>query len=96
MSSPITQTSFSSRMNFFLFDRFGTSERELRKYHFMSQLGFLVAMFSYLIDDAIADVPVFRHLGLTGIALWFILTVVFFFVKEVKYLLLVKEMGLQN
>ena len=61
----------------------------------MSQLGFLVAMISYLIDDAIADVPVFRHLGLTGIALWFILTVAFFFVKEVKYLLLVKEMGLQ-
>lgn len=61
----------------------------------MSQMGFLIAMLSYLVDDAIADVPVFRDLGLTGIALWFVLTIAFFFVREVRYLLLVKEMGLQ-
>jgi len=95
MSSPRAHTTFISRINYLLFDRFEASEKELRKYHFNSQIGFLVAMLSYLIDDAIADVPVFRDLGLTGIALWFVLTVAFFFVREVRYLLLIKEMGLQ-
>ena len=67
----------------------------MRKYHFMSQMGFLVAMLSYLLDDAIANVPVFRDLAYTGIVLWAVLGVAYFFVNEIKYLLLVKELGLQ-
>lgn len=82
-------------MDYLLFDRFDEAEKGMRKYHFMSQMGFLVAMLSYLLDDAIANVPVFRDLAYTGIVLWAVLGVAYFFIKEIKYLLLVKELGLQ-
>lgn len=85
---------FKTRLNYMLFDRFDASEREMRKYHFGTQMGFLGGMLSYLLDSVISNVSVMGYFGLTGIIYAIILLIIFFFVEKVKYLILVKELGL--
>ena len=84
-----------TRLNYILFDRFDAAEKDLRKYHVMSQMGFLAAMLSYLFDSIVGNVPILSSLGFTGIIYWFVLGIFYFLVDEVKYLLLAKEIGLQ-
>ncbi len=95
MSSIPIHQKFNVWLNYILYDRFDGEEKEMRKYHFKGLTGFLIAMFTYLFDDAVADVPIFADLAYTGIIYWLILTIVTFLIKEVKHLLLAKEIGLQ-
>lgn len=95
MSSNRIHKNFKARLEYLLFDRFSASEKDLRKYFVFTHLGFLFAMFTYLLDSVVADIPILRDLGFTGIIFWFVLSAVYFLVKEAKYLMLVKEVGLQ-
>lgn len=95
MSSTLKHKNLKARLNHLLYDRYEAEEKELRKYYVKGLMGFLVAMFSYLFDDAVANVPIFAELAYTGIFYWMILIVVYFLVNEIKYLLLAKELGLQ-
>jgi len=95
MSSVGVHQNFKARLYYLLFDRYAASEKDLRKYYVFTQLGFLGAMFSYLLDSVVANISILSILGLVGIAYWFILSVVYLLVDEVKYLLLAKELGLQ-
>lgn len=77
------------------FDRFDASEKEMRKFHFGTQMGFLGGMILCLIESVIGNIPMLGYFGLTGIFYALILLIVFSFIKEVKYLLLAKELGLE-
>lgn len=94
--SPIrTHPSFKARLNYLLFDRFDASEREMRKFHFGTQIGLLGGMLLILVESFICHVPILGDLGVTGVIYVFVLLIVYFFIKEVKYLVLFKELGLQ-
>jgi len=86
---------FKTRFNYLLFDRFEGEEKELRKFHFGTQMGFLGGMSVCLLWWFFGDVPMMGYFGLTGIGYASVLLFAFFFVKKVKYLLLVKELGLE-
>ncbi|WP_163709293.1 hybrid sensor histidine kinase/response regulator transcription factor [Mangrovibacterium lignilyticum] len=66
----------------------------MRKFHFGTQMGFMGGMLFCLIESVIFNIAILRHFGLTGIIYAFILLVIFFFIQKVKYLILVKELGL--
>ena len=94
MNSISKNQSFKSRLNYLLFDRFDASEKELRKFHFGTQMGFLGGMLLFVFDAIISKVAIFGYLGLTGIIYAIVLLIIFFFIKKVKYLILAKELGL--
>lgn len=93
-SIPIHQQ-IITRVNYLLFDRFDVSEREMRKFHFKTQMGFLGGMIICLIEAAIGNVPVIGYFGLTGIIYGFVVLAIYFFIKQVRYLMLVKDLGLE-
>ena len=78
-----------------MFDRFDDSEKEMRKYHIWTQVFFLGGGFLFLSESLIFNIPVLGYLGLSMIAYWLVLTIAYFFIKRVKYLVLAKELGLQ-
>ncbi len=94
MNSIRNHQSFKSRINYILFDRFDASEKEMRKFHVWTQIGFLGGGFLFLFDSFIVNVPLIGYLGLTMILYWSVLITLYFFIKRVKYLVLVKEIGL--
>ena len=94
MSSIRTHQSFKARLNYLLFDRFDAAEKEMRKFHFGTQMGFLGGMFYCLLESFIGNVPVVGYFGLTGIIYASVLLVTFFFIRKIKYLILIKELGL--
>jgi len=94
MSSIRTPPGFKAKLNYLLFERFDASEREMRKFHFGTQMGFLGGMCFCVLESVIGNIPVLRHFGLTGIIYAFILLLIFFFIKKVQYLILTKELGL--
>ena len=93
-SIPIHQQ-IKTRVNYLLFDRFDASEKEMRKFHFKTQMGFLGGMIICLIEAAIGSVPVIGYFGLTGIIYGFVVLVFYFLIKQVRYLMLVKDLGLE-
>ncbi len=94
MSSISKNQNFKTRLNYLLFDRFDASEKELRKFHFGTQMGFLGGMLLFVFDAIISNVAILGYLGLTGIIYAIVLLIIFFFIKKVKYLILAKELGL--
>ena len=95
MSAVPIRQNFISRLRYFLFDRFDAGERDMRKFHLWTQLGLLVSMLPLITEfTGLGKIPVVRNLGLTGIILAFVLLIIFFFIKKVKYLILSKELGL--
>lgn len=95
MSSVRIHQSFKARLNYLLFDRFEASEKEMRKFHFKTQMGFLGGMIICLIESAIGNVPVIGYFGLTGIIFASGVLVIYFFIKKIKYLILAKDLGLE-
>lgn len=95
MSSVRTLRDFKVRLNYLLFDRFDAAERDLRKFHFGVQMIFLGGMLYILLLSVIGNIPFVGYFGLTGIVFAFILLVAFFYIKKIKYLILVKELGLE-
>ncbi|WP_319501088.1 ATP-binding protein [uncultured Draconibacterium sp.] len=94
MSSTPIYENFKARLNYLLFDRFDTREKEMRKFHFGTQMGFLVGMLLLIGNSFVGKVPILGYLGLSGIIYGFILLFIFPFVNKVKYLILAKELGL--
>ncbi|MFO7933402.1 MAG: ATP-binding protein [Bacteroidales bacterium] len=94
MGSIRAHQNLKARLNYLLFDRFDASEREMRKFHFGTQIGFLGGMLYCIIWSFVGNVPVFGYFGLTGIVYALSLLIIFFFVKRVKPLILAKELGL--
>jgi signal transduction histidine kinase/DNA-binding response OmpR family regulator len=95
MKSIKNHWNFKAKLNHLLFDRFDASEKEMRKFHIWTQVGLLVSMLPLTANfNAWGNIPIIRYLGLTGIVFVFILLIIFFFIKKVKYLILVKELGL--
>ena len=95
MSSTRIHQNLKARLSYLVFDRFDAAERDMRKFHLWTQLGFLVSMLLLVIDTVgLGKIPIIRNLGLTGIIFAFVLLIIFFFIKKVKYLLLTKELGL--
>jgi signal transduction histidine kinase/DNA-binding response OmpR family regulator len=94
MNSISKNQNLKTRLNYLLFDRFDASEKELRKFHFGTQMGFLGGMLLFVFDAIISKVAILGYLGLTGIIYAIVLLIIFFFIKKVKYLILAKELGL--
>lgn len=84
-----------ARLNYLLFDRFDASEKEMRKFHFKTQMGFLGGMIICLIESVIGNVPVIGYFGLTGIIFASVVLVIYLFIKKIKYLILAKDLGLE-
>lgn len=95
MSSTQGYENFKARLNYLLFDRFDASEKEMRKFHIWTQVGFLGGGFLFLSDSFIFSVPLLGYLGISMITYFFVLITTYFFIKRVKYLVMVKELGLQ-
>ena len=95
MSSTSLHQNLKANLNYLLFDRYDASEKEMRKFHIWTQMGFLGGGFLFLSESIIANVPVLGYIGLTMIIYWFVLITAYFFIKRVKYLVLAKELGLQ-
>lgn len=95
MDSIRNYRSFNGKLSYFLFEQFGAGEKEIRQFHFATQLGFLMGMLLILLEAIIWSVPLLGYFGLTGIIYVFVLLVIYFFMKKVKYLILAKELGLE-
>ena len=96
MSSISKNQNFKTRLNYLLFDRFDASEKEMRKFHFGTQMGFLGGMFLFLFDAIISQCCYFGIFGIngelfTGIVL---ITNLSFLLKKLNTWYLVKELGL--
>ncbi len=95
MSSIPRHQNFKAWLNDLLFERFDSSEKEMRKYHIWTQVFFLGGGFLFLSDSIIFNIPILGYLGFSMISYWFVLIIAYFFIQRVKYLVLVKELGLQ-
>ncbi|WP_340111273.1 hybrid sensor histidine kinase/response regulator transcription factor [Maribellus mangrovi] len=83
-----------ARLNYFLYDRFDTEEKDMRKYHVWSQMITLGFMLSLLVP-LLGNVAIVKAFGLTGLCLWSVLAISYIFVKRIKYLLLAAKIGME-